>query len=729
MSRHRIVRNINIQDELDDDALSEEGEDMTDEQHAQMESGFEHLRAVLGDEAISGLDDAIIKDTLWQFYFDVEKSISSLYEEQDRRAAAKERKVTSPRSKSRWWSRFRRKGDDEQEVCRDNDGVPISPEGQLGDFGYPHYPIGPVGYYSEDMERPRVPLIVLAQQGQHQPDYYPAPQYLEYGQGMDSDDIPLDLMSPADRNSRLSTITELTERTEPSRHWPSKQQLVAMNNPRALSSSETTSSYGQIIDRRSDASLSDGYPYPPVDPNEIPPSPSPSAVKRLSIYDSAPSVRTPTESEIQSEKPMSPRPPSVSVPPTENMPDIPDFMSKSSEKPPAPPEKDVPPRARLPKPSKLAELASSRASTISSSRSSDLESTSVLTYLALRPSAQSRLSLASRATSAKPPLSEISEKSSSSVKTARTASVKPAPTPLEKSLQSIKPPSTTTSSMSSHVRKAIQTAMELEVHDQGMTTEQHAESVSETSSVSTVKLAKPLSPTSSIRSVATTALPAVRNELDSKARPQSKLAKLAQAKANVHAVIPRTTKSIAPSSPPKELPKPHTEYFTPIANGATATTAITTSYHSLHSLSTAQLLEPVPLVQMPGVQSRPSKLALRVKKAQDKSFSHSSATDDDALPSPPPLFLPKSIRSHKEKHNKTPRYGREELNLVEMYQAEFSKSKSALGLELPQQHGQSCAKPPTPDLSVRSASFAFDVPSPDDIVFNARRGTALTQRR
>jgi hypothetical protein len=128
----------------------------------------------------------------------------------------------------------------------DNDGVPLSPEGQPGHFGSPHYSIGPAGYYSEDLERPRVPLIVLAQQGQPQTDYYPAPQFIEYGQEMDPNDISLGLMSP-DRNSRLSTITELTERTEPSRHWPSKQQLVAMNNPRALSSTGTTSSYGQVI--------------------------------------------------------------------------------------------------------------------------------------------------------------------------------------------------------------------------------------------------------------------------------------------------------------------------------------------------------------------------------------------------------------------------------------------------------------------------------------------------
>jgi hypothetical protein len=422
-------------------------------------------------------------------------------------------------------------------------------------------------------------------------------------------------------------------------------------------------------------------------------------------------------------------------------------MSKSSRKPPPPPEKDVPMRVKPIKRSKLAELASSRASTISSSRSSDLESTSVLTYPALRPSSKSRLSLASRATNAQPPPSEISEKSLPSVKTTRTPSVKSDYIHSEKSLPSIKPPSTTTSSMSSHVRKAIQAAMELEAHDQEMTAERHAETASETSSVSTVKPPKPLSPTSPTRSAATADLSIVRNEPDSKARPQSKLAKLAQAKSNAQAVIPRIT--IPPSSPPKDLPRSHTEYFTPIANGATATTAITTSYQSLHSLSTSQALEPVPLVKMPGAESRPSKLALKVKKAQDKSSSHSSATDDEGtLPAPPSLFLPKSIRtsaspsafaslllsdpltSIKDKDNRTPRYGREELNLVDMYQASLSQSKSTLGLEVQQQQRQSRAETSTsPDLSVRSASFAFDVPSPDDIVFNARRGTALAQRR
>ena len=43
-----------------------------------MESGIEHIRAIIGDEATSGLDDAIISDSLWQFYFDIDQSIAWL---------------------------------------------------------------------------------------------------------------------------------------------------------------------------------------------------------------------------------------------------------------------------------------------------------------------------------------------------------------------------------------------------------------------------------------------------------------------------------------------------------------------------------------------------------------------------------------------------------------------------------------------------------------------------
>ena len=282
--------------------------------------------------------------------------------------------------------------------------------------------------------------------------------------------------------------------------------------------------------------------------------------------------------------------------------------------------------------------------------------------------------------------------------------------------------------------------MDLEAYDQQSTTGEQVDNASDTS-VSTVKLERrTLLP----RSPIPTELLVAHCEPDAKARPQSKLAKLAQAKANSQALVPRV-----PASPPKELPKSRTEYLTPIANGATVTTAITTSYQSLQSLSTTQALEPVPLVQMPGAETRSSKLALKVKKSQAKSPSHSSATDDErSLPSPPPLFLPSPTRSRalpsafaslllddplttsedKDKDSKSPKYGREEPNIVDMYQASLSRSKSTLGYELEQPSQGRVKLHTSPDLSVRSTSFAFDVPSPDDIVFNARRGTALAQR-
>lgn len=263
--------------------------------------------------------------------------------------------------------------------------------------------------------------------------------------------------------------------------------------------------------------------------------------------------------------------------------------------------------------------------------------------------------------------------------------------------------------------------MELEAHDRETTPKAREKDLSETSSISTVKPAEP-----STVPNGTFDLPVMSGEPSAKSRPQSKLAKLAQAKAN--ASVPLIPKSISSSSL-LPLPKPHTEYLTPIANGATATTAITTSYQTLHSLSTSHGPPPIPLVQMPTNEARQSKLAQKVKKGKNKPPSHSSATDDEGnIPSSSPLFLSQSSRSPKDKHSKTPRYGREELKLVDVYQTSCSQSKSTLDLDLREQSKYSRTKPNFPDMSIRSA-FAFDVPSPDDVVFNARRGTSLAHRR
>jgi hypothetical protein len=86
-----------------------------------------------------------------------------------------------------------------------------------------------VGGHEVDTDgRPRVPLIVLAQQN----GYPPPPEPSEPGT------FP---------RYRLSTITEKSERTEASRHWPSKQQLYAYNDPHPSSPLSSNTSYGQLI--------------------------------------------------------------------------------------------------------------------------------------------------------------------------------------------------------------------------------------------------------------------------------------------------------------------------------------------------------------------------------------------------------------------------------------------------------------------------------------------------
>ncbi|KAG1813416.1 hypothetical protein EV424DRAFT_65922 [Suillus variegatus] len=682
MSRHRLVRNMNIHDELDDAALSDGGDELTPEQHAQMTFCLEQIRELIGDEAVSGLDDDFIKETLWDQYFNVESSLSYLYEEQDRRASAKTRKDETRNRK-----------------VHVVPTIPASAFVQSGEEVHdePQYVAGPTGYeyYDGDLDRPRVPLIVLAQQGQHEV-YYPE----EFPEEVDSDDIPLGVLS---RGSRLSTITEITERTEPSRHWPSKQQLVALNNPRASMITDTTTSYGEVIDTRQRSTVALEYPEIAMDPNFIPPSPSPSAVQRLSSYEAAPSLATSvSQSDIRTEPHPLPTERATSrakssvvpVPPMDTLPEISDFQSKVSGKP-LPPK---PPASS--KPSKLSMLASSRAST-RSSRSSDLETTSVLTYPALRPTAESRLSFA---TTIKPP-------------------------PAEKILPSIKAPSTTPSSMSGHVKQAIQTALELEAHDRERTARPSPKSESSAASkASSVATVKPTMPHSPPRADATPNLPIMRQEVETKARPQSKLAALAQAKASANtSLMPKLPKS-PPSSPPKELPKPHTQFFTPIANGATATTAITTSYQSLQSLSRPQAQEPASLVQMPGAEPKQSKLAKKVKKASEKPQPTSPDDDTDSCDIiQSPLFIPKPTNSHKATHS-AHKYGREVPNLVKVYEASHSQSHSSLGFSQSQRHKSSQPRAALPGMKM-SSGFAFDVPSPDDIVFNARRGTSLSHRR
>lgn len=105
--------------------------------------------------------------------------------------------------------------------------LPPLPEQEHRERGYGEYsPPAIVPRREEEEERSRVPLIVRAQQ-QNEPAE------------LESEATG----APVKRN--LSTITERTERTEISPHWPTRQQVVSLNLPRPPSS--VTTSYGRAI--------------------------------------------------------------------------------------------------------------------------------------------------------------------------------------------------------------------------------------------------------------------------------------------------------------------------------------------------------------------------------------------------------------------------------------------------------------------------------------------------
>jgi len=85
MSRHRLVKQLNLADELDDDALdSFDGEEDADyqldeDQRIQMDSGLVAVQSTLGSD-LAGFTEREVKDTLWNLYFDVEQTIEALLE-------------------------------------------------------------------------------------------------------------------------------------------------------------------------------------------------------------------------------------------------------------------------------------------------------------------------------------------------------------------------------------------------------------------------------------------------------------------------------------------------------------------------------------------------------------------------------------------------------------------------------------------------------------------------
>ncbi|KAI1416633.1 hypothetical protein F5Y13DRAFT_154404 [Hypoxylon sp. FL1857] len=81
MSRHQAYRNYDYENDLDeyegDDGYSDEGEELSPEDRAQLDAGTAEVRAALGVES-SKVTTQQIQEALWHYYYDVDKSIAYL---------------------------------------------------------------------------------------------------------------------------------------------------------------------------------------------------------------------------------------------------------------------------------------------------------------------------------------------------------------------------------------------------------------------------------------------------------------------------------------------------------------------------------------------------------------------------------------------------------------------------------------------------------------------------
>lgn len=95
MSRHRAIRNLNLDDELaDDDDFGEENpyEDISEEDHAQLEESLAQLASLIGGDG-SGFTEREMKDALWNSYFDVDQALNGMVEERSKRESKEKRKA------------------------------------------------------------------------------------------------------------------------------------------------------------------------------------------------------------------------------------------------------------------------------------------------------------------------------------------------------------------------------------------------------------------------------------------------------------------------------------------------------------------------------------------------------------------------------------------------------------------------------------------------------------
>ncbi|SGY88740.1 BQ5605_C137g13404 [Microbotryum silenes-dioicae] len=84
-SRHRAVKQLDLAEQLDDDAIDSEGDDaydMDDEQYV----GLSAVQNLLGPN--TPISDKEIRDSLWDSYFDIDGTVAYLLGEREHRAIA-----------------------------------------------------------------------------------------------------------------------------------------------------------------------------------------------------------------------------------------------------------------------------------------------------------------------------------------------------------------------------------------------------------------------------------------------------------------------------------------------------------------------------------------------------------------------------------------------------------------------------------------------------------------
>ncbi|KAJ9106190.1 hypothetical protein QFC21_001334 [Naganishia friedmannii] len=81
MSRHRFIKNINLDDEMASDSGEEEG--MSEEDAASLKLSFSVAKPLLADLQPPIPDDSI-RESLWHYYFDVEKAVNYLRKERQK---------------------------------------------------------------------------------------------------------------------------------------------------------------------------------------------------------------------------------------------------------------------------------------------------------------------------------------------------------------------------------------------------------------------------------------------------------------------------------------------------------------------------------------------------------------------------------------------------------------------------------------------------------------------